>query len=414
MVTNTYAKVNDMEYKLTAKMLFLLICYLPLVDMFLPKIDFGAGLPNFDAFRLILFGFIMLFMVETAIQKRIKGFDNPWFLIVCLYVFIVVVSPLWSIEYSYNTTLIQELFFAVISPLFILMVALSLFNRIELVEQYMRHLIFVAVVLSIISIIQIILGVSEIHGQARAAGTMANPNRLAIFLVFSIPCILYSAEKKIIINRKICVIILSLVVLGVLSTVSKKGAATMLVSFFLYFLLKRQYQKIVIILVITFVTGFLLSGYAFFSDRFSLDVVTHELEGKWNMTLAGVDMFAEKPVLGHGYKGYYENFSQYFPHAFVKKYDAHNEFVTALANYGLIGMVLFLGIFLYPLNYARKIIRKSKYQDVSEVKIDMAVIGISTIIPFMISAFYAGTLFNQTTAVFAFYAQTSFVFVGDE
>ncbi|MBF0234973.1 MAG: O-antigen ligase family protein [Desulfamplus sp.] len=309
--------------------------------------------------------------------------------------------------------MIQELFFAVISPLFILSVALSAFKRIELIEQYMKHLVFVSVVFSIISIIQIILGTSEVHGYARATGTMKNPNLLAIFLVFSIPCILYCAEKKII-NRKKYFMTLGVVVLGILSTVSKKGAATMLVSFFLYFFLKRQYQKIIFILFVSFFLGMLLSGYAVFSSRFSLDAITYEVEGKWNMTLVGVDLFLEKPILGHGYKGYYENFSRFFPHASTKKYDAHNEFITALANFGIIGIVLFLGIFLYPLNYARKIIRKSKIEGVSEVKVDMAVIGVSTIIPFMINAFYAGALFYQTIAVFAYYAQASFVFVEDE
>ena len=106
-----------------------------------------------------------------------------------------------------------------------------------------------------------------------------------------------------------------------------------------------------------------------------------------------------------GYKGYYENFGKYFPYSPERKYDAHNEYVTALANYGILGFIPFMLIFLYPLFYAFKNLKYSGLQK------EMAILGIAVIIPFMLNIAFAGTAFYQQVLTSLFYTHTSFIFI---
>ena len=133
------------------------------------------------------------------------------------------------------------------------------------------------------------------------------------------------------------------------------------------------------------------------------------------MTVAGFKMFQEKPLFGNGYEGYYQRFGEFFRFSWSRKYDAHNEFITALANYGVVGFSFFVLIFLYPLNYARKILKRYRRgQLLSRFRKNMAVICISTVIPFMLNASYAGTVFSKVVVVYILYVHISFVFFSDE
>ena len=108
------------------------------------------------------------------------------------------------------------------------------------------------------------------------------------------------------------------------------------------------------------------------------------------MVLAGVDMFKKKPLYGWGYKGYYNSFGRYFKYSVRRKYNAHNNYVTALANYGLLGFIPFMGIFLYPLVKSFGKIWSNK--DLQSEKTLAAITLLSIIFPFMCSAWFAGKL----------------------
>lgn len=397
------------KYSLSLKFFCILIGIVPIVDMFLPKTNFGAGIPDIDAIRLLSYMLIIVFFIELAAGKQKVEPLDKWILFILGFTIIKCISPAWSPWYSFNKQIVQSLFNTVVVPLIVVIIARNIFIYPKNIHQYLKIIFFSAAILSIIAIIQQILQLSFFAGQQRAASTMNNPNLLAIYLVACIPCLLYSIDKKII-SSKIGVIVQLIIIGGVISTVSKKGIGTMVLCYLLYFILTKQYKKVIISLSFFSLVAVLISGYGVVSNRFSGEMLERQFVGKWNMTIAGVKMFLDKPILGNGYNGYYERFGEFIPSAWNDKYDAHNEFVTALANYGIPGFISFVFIFLYPLLYSKKIFRLYRQKKASIFEKDMAIIAVCVIIPFMISAFYAGALFSEVTVVFVLYTHVSFMF----
>lgn len=398
------------NYNKTVTVLIGLICYMPIIDIFLPKTNFGVGIPDFDATRLCSYLLLLVFIFEIAIYKRVK-LINGWILSILCFTIITCTSPMWSKWYSYTTQVLQNLLDSAIIPLIIALIVLNVFQSKGNIHRYMKHIIIAGIILSIISIYQFVFNLSEFTGQTRASATMSNPNLLAVYLVSCIPCVLYCIEKRLVSN-KVGLLSTLLIIGGILGTVSRKGIGTMIICFMLYYLLQKQFRKVAISITVFTLLAVLLSGYAIISNRFTGEKIEEQFKGKWNMTVAGFKMYKEKPILGNGYNGYHERFGEFFPNARIKKYDAHNEFITALADFGIFGFMSFVAIFLYPLNYARKVLRRYYRGQLSSlVQKDMAVVCICTIVPFMISAFSAGALFSHVAAVFILYANISFVFM---
>jgi O-antigen ligase len=395
-------------YKTSLFLLILLLCYIPIIDVFVPKTNFGQGIPDLDAVRFTSYLLIIFFSFECAIFKKVR-FKNTWLIIIANFVLIKTLSPIWSIASPYSIHIAQEVFYSTILPLLIAFVALNILNYQSNIHQYLKHLIYAAVILSVLAIIQQFFGLSTFFGVTRAAATMNNPNLLAIYLVAALPGLLYFQKVKMM-SRSMSFLYSVIILSGVLSTVSRKGAIGALLCFFMFFILQRQYKKLLLSFLAFAVIALSLSGYAVITERFAGAEIQRQLAGKWRMTMAGLSMFTERPIIGNGYNGYYQRFSEFFPHNSRKYYDAHNEFVTALANYGLIGFFLFGLIFVYPLIYAWPRLKPSPFDDQTTAQRDLAIVSICTIIPFMFSAFYAGYLFSQVVVVFIFYANTSILF----
>jgi O-antigen ligase len=194
---------------------------------------------------------------------------------------------------------------------------------------------------------------------------------------------------------------------GIICTVSRKGMATGIIAFFIYWYLKRKYKEIIVLGIFVVILGFILSGYAIISGRFSKETLDKQFTGKCAMTYAGWQMYKESPLIGLGYEGYNDNFGRYFPWSDKDKYDAHNIFITALTNYGLIGFIPFLCIFLYPISAARKTLKEGNSNISDSTSKDLAIICISSVIPFMLSGWFAGGLFYTPAVIILLYANIS-------
>ena len=118
-------------------------------------------------------------------------------------------------------------------------------------------------------------------------------------------------------------------------------------------------------------------------------------------------MFLDNPVIGLGYRGYYENFGRYFPHAATRKYSAHNIYITALVNYGMVGFIPFLAIFFIPLVASVKILFLKRRVGASQYNKDMALICFLTLVPFMLCGVYAGGLFYNYRVLYILYSNTA-------
>ena len=383
------------------RLFILFVCYSPIVGLIFPRI---SGI-DIRSTWLLFYLLIFVFMIYCfAIRPNFK-FLNAWTLILGFYFLVVVVSVTWS-NYSYDIPTLKRLFVKVFAPITIATMALYLFEDTDNVRLYIKHIIFASFILSLISICQMFFGVATPDEELRSAATLGNPNGLAIFLVLAFPCLIYATEKSIV-PKVFGWIAIACMIGGIVCTVSRKGIVTLVIASLLYYTLKRHFKRVLLLGIVFAFLAVTFSGYAVISHRFTPEKLQHQFEGKANMAYAGWRMFKRSPIIGLGYQGYYENFGKYFPYSRTKKYDAHNIYITALANYGLFGFIPFMGIFIYPLVVSARILRQNSTMVNNEYSKDMAVICISCVLPFMISGYYAGGLFYSTALVSLLYTHTT-------
>jgi O-antigen ligase len=367
---------------------------------FLPKTQFGSGIPDIDVFRAVSYFLFLFSMLHWSIKKDIK-IPTKWILILGIFYVVVIASVSWS-NFDYNLYIIRKILDTAIIPFFIAFVALNLFQKEKNAKVYIQHLVIAAFILSVISIIQMVLALSEGSIGIRTTATFANPNMLAIILVLSIPCLLHAKEQHFIPKIFGWIATFS-IISGIICSVSRKGIVTMIVCFSLYYFFLRRFKSFfyTLFVLLMVVTAFL--SFEIISGRFETTGLSQSFENKWDLTLAGLKMFKQNPLYGMGFEGYRDNYSVYFPWKSRVRYDAHNIFITALANYGIIGFIPFLSIFLIPLIASYKTVRK-KSELSNERSKDMALICLTTVIPFMINGWFAGGLFYSTIEMSLFYS----------
>lgn len=396
--------------KMTFKLYVLLICYTPIVDIFLPKTNFGDELPDIDAIRLFSYLIVITFILGRAIEKKPISFSK-WTSNQFVFSMIVLLSLAWSQE-PFDIHTLSAIFDTVFIPFLITIISSNIFLKKEIVDQFIKNLCLAAFILSTISLYLMFFSQhSQIPGSSsfRSAGfgKLSNPNGLAIFLVMTIPCILHGIKNKKI-NAIIGWAIMFFIFAGVICTVSRKGITTMVLTTLIFFSLTGQIKKAIFICIATVLTVALLSNFGNIANRFEKQTIEHQLKGKANMAFAGVKMFLSSPVIGKGYRGYHNNWKKYFPFSDHEKYSAHNIFVTALANYGLVGIFPFMMIFLYPIFISLKILLTYSKSETYEHLRAMAIICISTVTCFMISGYFAGGIFYQPNKMTLLYTIISF------
>jgi O-antigen ligase len=354
-----------------------LVCYMPILEDYIPKTAFGPGIPDIGAVRIFSYMLLLVFMFETAFIRRIRFF-NKWTIFLAVYTFIVLLSVSWS-TYSYTPYVIQRLFHTVMLPFAIAILAINIFTDKKSIHAYIINIMIASFILSLISIYQMAVGNTVVLGELRSTSTLGNPNSAAIFLVLSIPSVLYAMDEKMVPKGIGWIICVSLVA-GIVSTVSRKGIITAVIAFTIYFFYTKQIRKIVMVFAITIVLSIMLAGYSTISGRFGKERFTADAEQKYIKVYTGLKMFIDRPIIGFGYKGYYENYGRYNPYTGRARYDAHNIFITALASYGIVGFMPFLGILFYPLLYCLRIIRENNVSKTSTSYVDVAILGISSIL----------------------------------
>jgi O-antigen ligase len=279
--------------------------------------------------------------------------------------------------------------------------------------------VIVALLLSLLSIFEIITYWSGHYGEMRAVGTLENPNRFAIFLVLTVPCVNYAIEKSLI-PKKLEVVFYGLIGLGIICTLSRKGIATFIATLLVCFYLRKQYRKTIVFGLIVVFFGFLELGCFFIQgrflipSRFGVEKFHEDFEDKSALAYAGIDMFLRFPIKGLGYDGYNKTFNEYFPYAEKEGYDAHNIYITALANYGIVGFIPFIMIFVYPLFFSLAKLKENKDRCLGSGCNDFAILCCASIIGFMINGFFAGGLFYDSIITSLLYTQIVFVFICDK
>jgi O-antigen ligase len=357
-------------------------------------------------FEWLLFYFLFLVFLVGKLAKRSLRSGGLFFLTTLFYSIVVLVSVSWAENYHYDLHTLMRIFARVLSPLLVLFMALNIFDVSSNALQYVKHIVFASVIISIMNIIQMVTGIGLHPGELRASANFLNPNGAAIFLVLTIPCQLYAIRKKVF-SYKLGYIIPFIVIIGIFCTVSRKGIISMGVVYFLFFIFQKEFKKVFVVVAL---------GVFISLGALSLDVVHHRFEkheisehyqGKRNMAVVGIQMFVDHPLIGLGYRGYYENFGKYVPLATQKKYEAHNIYVTVLSSYGLLGFIPFAGIFILPLFRSLTFFLKHNSPVKNLYFSDMSIICLLTLIPFMLCGMFAGGLFYNYWVLFVFYTNLS-------
>jgi len=374
------------------------VCYVPVAGTLIPKIFGDVSLAWF-CFYVLLLTFAVRFSMKPP-----SSIFNPWIGILAFYAIIVVCSVSWTPYESYDLFTLKRLFARYWAPILVVLIAMSLFTDESNVRRYTKHISIAAFIVSSMAMYEMVFRGPLADEKFRASATFENPNGLAIFLVLTIPCIVYAFENKVF-PRTIRWAIVATVIGGVISTVSRKGMLMMVVAFLMCYLLRRQFRKVALILLVFAGLAVVLSGYQIIRGRFTEQRFEREFIGKTNMAYLGWKMFTDSPLIGLGYRGYVNNVRKYVHLPGNKGFDAHNMYVTVLANYGLVGVLSFLTIFIYPFFTAiRRLGRKG-----SGHSREMAVICISCVAPFMMSGWFAGGLMNHWSVVMVLYTHMTFV-----
>lgn len=395
----------------------LLVCYMPIIGKYLPSTNFGSGIPDLGPVRMTSYLLIFIFVFESVVVKQTKVFSK-WIFFISLYLIFVLASVSWS-KYSYTFGVINDIFNTVMIPLIIAIIAINLFSKSKNnIDAYIKNIIITSFILSLMSLSQMFLGglglFPTLGAEGRSTATFANPNILAIFLVLTIPCLIYAIEEKMI-PRIFGRVLVASTVGGIICTVSRKGMITCILAFSIYYFLKGKFKQNIAIVFVVLVLLVILSGIPVVSERFSQDRLDKQVTGKWAMAYAGIQMFKKSPLIGLGYKGYYENFGKYFPWSPKHKYDAHNMYITNLANFGIVGFILFLGILLYPIFVSKKIIRQGRIaHNIENDVYNLAIICISSVIPYMVNGFWGGGVFHNFSILILLYTNIALVFAIDQ
>jgi O-antigen ligase len=397
------------SFSFSAKLFITIVCYGPIVGSLLPKTKFGSGLPDLDLVRICTILLLIKFFFDVLKQGAVR--INKWIVVVLVYSCNVFASVSWTDAYTYDARQFSSFFDMLFVPLFIAVVGINIFQNYENRRQYARHITIAACILSIMSAYEAFYDLSTFTGVTRAASTLGNPNLLAIILVLWVPLILVSEREKWL-SKKTSIVIQALILIGIIGTVSRKGLTTWFITYLLFYYFNNEKNKVILMCILGGGGFLLLLAYSStVATRFSQEDVQYNLDAKWNMMMAGLTLFLEKPIIGYGYNGYYENFSRFFKYSWEKNYDAHNEYVTALASYGIIGFIWFVSLFLTPFFDLLKRVKFNKPNTQPKtISVDRQfhIMGISLIPPIMMSTFYAGALFKQPVAVISFFAQVAF------
>lgn len=387
----------------------ILLFYGPIFSDYTPTTSFGHGIPDFNLYRLALFVWFCAFMID--IMNRSIGSDirSFWYLNMSVYVLLVYISLYWSYEgYTINT--IREVTFFYLVPFLIALAAKNYIQQKQIFQKFAKHLIICCVFLSIMSIIQYILNldIENITAmQVRGAATLGNANLLAIFLVLNLPVLLYLMKKNII-SKKFTFIVLSIITLGILSTISRKGIVTMLMTYIIFFALSKNYKLLILLFILFFLGSTVILQQKYFAERFNKEELSSQLEGRFRSIPVGFKLVSESPLIGRGYKGFYHYSIGIFKD---KKYDAHNNYVTALVNYGVLGFILFINIFIIPLYRSISTLCRETQLNDNKLK---AITSIAIILPFMFSAFFAGGLMYNSLVTSLLYTYFAFFSFADE
>lgn len=313
------------------------------------------------------FGDILLLITIISILVRIKNIINPMnlnYIFLVIFIFVEIFSLFFS---SLRLPVILDDLFELFRPVLYLLIYLtvySLVNNSTFHKDSIRRVYIALFIFFVISVFQLFnfLGTKNImsffyevsksrtfdtsESIWRLASTFTNPNYFSFFLAITLSFFFSGILASENIKEKVWNLIFSIVVLSlVLFTGSRTGLVASIISVLgIYFVYTfKTYRKSTIYKFISIVTFFTLMIFiTFYSqdflnrfERFSdVENIKFNLYVRYEIWFEALDKWKQSPLIGNGpYKYYMDTFD--------------SNYVLMLYRYGLIGLTLFIVLFLF-------------------------------------------------------------------
>jgi O-antigen ligase len=246
-----------------------------------------------------------------------------------------------------------------VEPFIIFFVIFNIIGDTKTCKKVFFGLVILLLVSSLITplaSLQIISFGSASAFQGRAAG-FGDSNQFAAFLVLLIPLMLtFSIFHKSYALRTCSAVVLFAAFIALIFGGSRGGILALLVSIFFYLLILYR-QKIISlttffsVIVIVFMLG--TASFVATPSKTSKTVLSRlnptksesiagYSSGRLTIWLRCIKLFAEKPILGHGFYSIVDIMDKRFGEPQV----AHNQFLNYLVELGIIGFILYTMIFI--------------------------------------------------------------------
>ncbi|GAB6011358.1 O-antigen ligase family protein [Viscerimonas tarda] len=355
--------------------LFFLTCFVSLLTSSIYIDNTHLGVYGYVFISLILWGYILLFCFKN--DKKID-FNRTT---ICYAIFIIYILIINVDNVNFN--ILKREKFIVLAFSFIHFVALfSYFNRnlekiVSIIAIFNSIFLFSAVFQSCYFYLQMIGLLGNTHPYFEMGGTLGNPNILANYLslcvVFSVSYILFlikSIQKKD--NPKVRkkITLIALGVLIILPVILLCKCRTAWIALFMGGLASLIFnypafwksKKGIVLSVFLIISGIFFVGQLYSFKQQSAD-------SRLSIWTGMTEMIKEKPVTGYGYDSFERLYNlkqtEYFDQlpASDKNYlegryveVAYNDYLEICFESGIIGLILFLSIFVfavYPLLRSR-------------------------------------------------------------
>lgn len=318
----------------------------------------GASLSNFAVYL-----FLFAWAFRIAFQR--KFFDsnnvNKYLILMILTALVSIPLKIWYDEVPNRGVLGEIIYWKDWADPYILF--FILFNIIDDEKSCKGVLFGLILFLFVTALTTPLISLGVIYRKlpefyyGRAAG-FAEPNQYASFLVLFIPLVLtYFLFTKYLITKMAIGILLAVSFIALVTTGSRGGALSFLLSMTVYLLLMRR-ENILSInsIILVFMTLTILGLSSFFlapstvkehvMSRFdpteseTMDEISGA-HGRIRFWRNGIRFFMERPILGHGQGTFYHLNKERFgtPGA------PHNHYLMQLVHFGIVGLGIYIMIF---------------------------------------------------------------------
>jgi len=197
-------------------------------------------------------------------------------------------------------------------------------------------LVLLTMVLAIQGIVQFYTGVGlggqvMVHGRIRSIGIFSDPNDLALTFVIIIPVLLYHIFGRCSIFTKILSLTFAGTILYAIYLTNSRGGMLSLTAVCCFYAVKKYSKTTGIVVGVLVLAAMIAAGPSRFADLSGSD---ESSQGRVDAWREGIYMFRSNPIFGIGYGMFTE-----YHHL-----TAHNSFVLVVAETGILGAFLWVGL----------------------------------------------------------------------